>query len=975
MMKKLSLLLLLTGLIVSGYSQNEESSGPTFISNATYMIEIPPISSMESLEPASGEEAGELKRRGANKVVPGKGLPHGADPLADLQQSAQRGASIEPILTFNANISGSLQDPTGAIGPNHYVNAWNSGFIINDRDGNNLTPAASLATLFPNESLGDPCVVYDRYADRFIIMQFSSTPNSILVAVCQGPDPVNDGWYTYRFETGSFPDYEKISVWSDGYYITSNKNSGTAGTSEVVYALDREAMLNGIEDAAFAGFPLPGITTSGFFSPAGFNANGSEIPPAGDAPIVYMQDDSWAGVNEDHLKIWNINMDWDVIGNSSISAPQEIPTTPFDGVFDGGSFSNLTQPNGNDIDALQATIMYMAQYRRFADYNACVMNWAVDLTNSDVLAGIRWVELRQDADGDDWEIYQEGTYAQPDGLSAFSGGICMDVDGNIGLGYTVVSEDVFPGIRFTGRFAGDPLGTMTVAEGTFIDNGTNDPFFRYGDYAQMTIDPLDDKTFWHIGEYFPNGNQRASRVGVFKLAPDLNNDVGILDITSPSDGTLTASEEIIVTVRNYGIETQSDIPVSFQIDGGTAVNEVVPGPIAGSENASYTFTATGDFSTLNQTYTITAFTGLENDENTTNDEYVKDVEHISPNDIGVESITAPVSSPYLSASESIIVEINNYGGTAQSNFEVYYTINGGAQVVETVTETVEALSSLEYIFDTQGDFSALGDYDIESGTNLDGDIDTSNDNAQVTISKTLCQPELDCSLGDGIYLLEIADISNSSGCSEGGYADYSNLSTDLERNQFHDMVLTTNYGDQHVRAWIDFNDNFVFEFDEVVLPDFTIAQGQGGGNFTETLQVEIPQDANLGEHLMRVKTAWDEIVPFDACAPTAYGETEDYSTVIIQESSINESFMGDADLVVETQSKDQFTVKFSSNAVNDPLLITVHNVMGQQVVHNWVENNSGEYVYTLDMSYAAPGAYLIRLGDERGGKITRIVVQ
>ncbi|MFZ6052030.1 GEVED domain-containing protein [Halocola ammonii] len=975
MMKKYTLLFLFTGLLLTGFSQSGEPAGPTLISNASSMTEIPAIASMESVQPPSGEEAGEMKRRGANKVVPGKGLPHGADPLADLQQSAQRGASVEPILTFNANVSGSLQDPTGAIGPNHFVNAWNSGFRIHDRDGNPLTPAASLGTIFPGETLGDPCVVYDRYADRFVIIQFSDTPNSILVAVCQGPDPVNDGWYTYRFETGSFPDYEKISVWSDGYYITANKNSGSAGTSEVVYALDREAMLNGIEDAAFVGFPLPGITTSGFYSPAGFNANGAEAPPAGDAPIVYMQDDSWAGVNNDHLKIWNINMDWDNLGNSEISSPQEIPTTAFDGVFDGGSFANLTQPDGTDIDALQATIMYMAQYRRFAGYNACVMNWVVDLTNSDELAGIRWVELRQDADGEPWEIYQEGTYTQPDGLSAFSGGICMDVDGNIGLGYTVVSEEEFPGIRFTGRFAGDPLGEMTVPEGTFVDNGTNDPFFRYGDYAQMTIDPLDDKTFWHIGEYFPNGNQRASRVGVFKLAPDLNNDVGILDITSPEDGTLTASEEITVTVRNYGIQTQSDIPVSFQIDGGAVVNEVVPGPIEGSENVNYTFTATGDFSTLGETYTITAFTSLENDENSTNDEFVKTVEHISPNDVGVETIVAPVSSPELSESESIIVEINNYGGAPQSGFEVYYTINDGPQVTETVTETIETLSSLEFTFDTQGDFSALGDYTIEAGTNLDGDVDNSNDVAETTITKTLCQPEQDCTFGDGLYLIEVGDISNTTGCSDGGYADYTSQSTDLERNQFHDMTITTNYGDQHVRAWIDFNDNFVFEFDEVVLPDYTIAQGQAGGSFTETVQIEIPQDANLGEHLMRIKTAWDEIVPFDACADSEYGETEDYTANVIEETSISEAFMGEGKLVVETNGNDQYTVVFTTEKVDEPLQISVHNVMGQQVVQNWVEKNGNEYTYTLDMSYAAAGAYLIRLGNEKGGKVTRIVVE
>jgi hypothetical protein len=118
----------------------------------------------------------------------------------------------------------------------------------------------------------------------------------------RGPNPVNDGWYTYRFTTnGALPDYPKISVWSDGYYVTTNKNSRTASTSQVVYVFERDKMLEG-ETAQVVGFPLPGINTNGFYSPAGFHAMGGELPPPGNSPIIYMQDDSWAGVSEDHLK-------------------------------------------------------------------------------------------------------------------------------------------------------------------------------------------------------------------------------------------------------------------------------------------------------------------------------------------------------------------------------------------------------------------------------------------------------------------------------------------------------------------------------------------------------------------------------------------------------------------------------------------------------------------------------------------------
>ncbi|PLX22995.1 MAG: hypothetical protein C0599_05165, partial [Salinivirgaceae bacterium] len=501
------------------------------------------------------------KRRGLNMAVPGKGLPKNGDPLVNNQNRAIQYKGKEPIITFQtASANVTPTDPTGAVGPNHYVNAWNSSFRIWDKEGNALTSAASLSNIFPGQSMGEPIVMYDQFADRFLITQFYS--NGFLVAISQGSDPVNDGWYTYQYATNVFPDYPKYSIWSDGYYITSNKNSNTAGSSEVVYALNRDKIIAGDQTAEMVGFPLPGINTNGFFSPLGFNVTGTELPPAGNAPIVYMQDDSWSGVSQDELLIWNIDVDWDNTSNSTISNPQSIPTAAFDGLFDGGSFSNLPQPSGPDIDALQATVMYMAQYRRFPNHNSVVLNFVVDLDGSDDHAGIRWYELRQNNDGDDWAIYQEGTYEQPDGHSAFSGNMAMDAQGNIALAYTVVSNTVFPSLRYTGRFVSDPLGQMTLAEETIFDGTQSNSSYRYGDYSQMTVDPNDDLTFWSTGETFSSG--RKNYVGAFRIAPDFATDVGVVNIESPSTGNLGSNEQVTVTVRNFGTEKQGDIPISFQ---------------------------------------------------------------------------------------------------------------------------------------------------------------------------------------------------------------------------------------------------------------------------------------------------------------------------------------------------------------------------------------------------------------------------
>ena len=494
---------------------------------SSYVRSLPALSKMDNIISAKGQgHKAPPKRRGKNTFVKGKGSK-GIDLLMAKQQrinAQKRTASIPPIVSFEAHKGPNLNDPTGAIGPNHYVYAFNSGFGILDRKGKVLVPEASLATLFPGEDLGDPIVLYDNFVDRFIIMQFSATPNGILIAVCKGTDPVNDGWYTYRFNTGTFPDYEKMSIWSDGYYITANKDADSPTTSQVVYALERDKMLKG-EPAQMIGFPLPGIRVTSFYSPGGFHATGSTLPPVGVGhQIVYMQDDSWEGVDRDHLKIWTTKVDWANPANSTISNPQEINITAFDGVFNEGSFANIAQPGLAilpKIDALQATMLFMTNYRRFPTHNSVVMNFAVDLDGDDKRAGIRWYELRQTADGAPWTIYQEGTYINPDGHSAFCGSINMDKEGNIGLGYTIASKTQYTALRYTGRLASDPLGVMTFGENFIINGNRASNRARYGDYAQLTIDPLDDLTFWHIGEYLKGPDPKFGRrswVAAFKIA-------------------------------------------------------------------------------------------------------------------------------------------------------------------------------------------------------------------------------------------------------------------------------------------------------------------------------------------------------------------------------------------------------------------------------------------------------------------------
>ena len=96
------------------------------------------------------------------------------------------------------------------------------------------------------------------------------------------------------------------------------------------------------------------------------------------------------------------------------------------------------------------------------------------------------------------------------------GSLAMDKFGNMALGYSVVNGvDVYPGIRYTGRLSGDPLGQMTLGEGVIMNGSghqttTNS---RWGDYTSLNIDPVDDCTFWYVNEYYTLAGQLSSVAG------------------------------------------------------------------------------------------------------------------------------------------------------------------------------------------------------------------------------------------------------------------------------------------------------------------------------------------------------------------------------------------------------------------------------------------------------------------------------
>jgi subtilisin-like proprotein convertase family protein len=905
-------------------------------------------------------------------VIIGKGSK-GDDPLAKYSDGLRhRSPNRTPELVFETGSSNSQPtDPAGAVGPNHYISVINTAFQIFDKSGNSLTDGlvSPNPTIFTSGGCCDLTASYDNAADRWVL---SFLGGGVQVAVSDGPDPVNDSWTVYSYSAVS--DYQKLSVWRDGYYMTEN-----TGSSNKLHVFERDAML----DAASAGtdpqilsFSLPGLVTSGFHSPQVLNITDANFPTSGGATVMYMQDDAWSGVDTDHVKLWNVAIDWDTPNDSEVSAAVELTTTPFVSVFDGGSFSNLPQPDGGaTIDALQATIMNQAQFRKFSNYNSALFNFVVDVDGSSTKqAGIRWYELRQTEDGEPWEIFQEGTYTAPDNRHAWNASLIMDVRGNIGMGYSGMSSDnssdsqVRVGSYYTGRFAQDPINVMTLEEGIIVEGDANIPGTRYGDYSKIDLDPDNDKKFWFVNEVMSGG--RKNIAGVFQIASNYNNDLAIISIDAPVSGALSSNESVTVTIQNLGEADASGFDVSYQIGNNIEVIETYSETITSGSIAQYTFATTADLSIEGEIYTITSSSLLNGDEDPANDSVTKEVTYIFTNDIGVTAITSPTDGEAL-ANEPIVITIENFGTASQSNFKVSYSINGAPSVTESIAGPLGAGQAMSYTFSTLGNFSMNGNYTIVAQTLLESDSDASNNTSQIDVLNSSCYTRIN-------------DINYTIGPDIGVTTSIINMD---QNAVITDVNLTLNI--EH--TWIADLEVKLIAPDGVTEIILFEDIGSNGDNFTNTvLDDDASTDVSNGESpftgsysptgslndLNGLMSAGDWTLHINDDANQDGGNLIDWSIQICTELALsvsNDELEGEFKIL--NKGNNQFEVSLTNTNSYEDLNLDIYNMGGQRLLWKTLKNTSGFYSHTLDMSYASKGIYLIRLGHDKSSTVKKIVVE
>jgi hypothetical protein len=407
----------------------------------------------------------------------------------------------------------------------------NVSFAIYSKSGTLLYGPASGNTLWsgfggPCETTnhGDPIVQYDHLADRWMVSQFSlpnypSGPFYQCIAISQTGNPTG-AWYRYAFQISAtkLNDYPHFGVWPDGYYLSVNQFVGNtwAGAGAVVF--ERDKMLLG-QPAQAVYFDLFSVDPNlGGMLPSDLDG---PVPPLG-TPNYFLQiDDNGYGYPQDQIEVWQFSVNWSNLSASTFTRATLLPTAAFDSDMCAGIRNCIPQPGTSvKLDPIADRLMYRLQYRNFGSHEAMVLNHTVDVNNTN-RAGIRWYELRKsNSPGSPWGIFQQGTFS-PDATHRWMGSIAMDNMGNIGLGYSTSSSSAFPSIRYTGRLASDPLGQLPQGEGTFV-NGTGAQTHtssRWGDYSSLSVDPVDNCTFWYTNEYVQTSGSSPwlTRIGSFRL--------------------------------------------------------------------------------------------------------------------------------------------------------------------------------------------------------------------------------------------------------------------------------------------------------------------------------------------------------------------------------------------------------------------------------------------------------------------------
>ena len=942
--------------------------------------ETPPIYSTTSSNKNNHRED-VFEEHKYNKAVYKGALPKGADPARQIMNHHMKvNMNIDTLLTVDGlNATGvTPPDPNGDVGLNEYIEMVNgpngATFNIIDKNGVQVYGPAMLNTFwtqFGASGLGDGIVLFDQQAQRWLMTELNANFSGVLVAVSQTSDPTG-AYYAYEFSTGGLPDYSKFFIWNNGYYFCANEGS----TATPVYALNRSLMLTGAAFTNMLTFTMPGFSAIGFQLASGADWDGATPPPAGSpAYVLRMYDDSWAG-GVDHLEVWQFNVDWVNTNNSTLVGPLNLPTLPFVSSCGGG----VAQPSGSQIDDLEQIIMHRVQYRNFGSYESMVCNHVVNADGAG-LAGIRWYELRKSG-LNPWSIYQQGTYSPDPTTHHWMGSIAQDASGNIALGCSVTSNTVNPSLRIVARKFGDPLGQMTYNELQYATGSTSYSGNRWGDYSNMSVDPVDDRTFWFMGEYM-GPTDWSTKIVKFVLRD--SNDVAVSQLIQPvTAGNLTNAEVLMAEVKNLGYNADSNFNISYQINGGPVITENIGVTLLPDSSVIHTFATTGDFSTINGVYNVKVYTSLSNDDDRNNDTLLTQVVHLSNSDAAALTILG--GNPYVcGASDPFGFVLKNAGADTLHTVNINYTVNGSGVVTYPWSGNLPQFGIDTVMITLSGLINGTNTVVYyTSQPNGVGDQQTSNDTTTISFTD-VSQAQVIAPLIQGFELTAFppqywADASNQwvRKVGAGGFGN----SFDCAEYPFFSTPANGNL----ITAFIDLS-----SLTSPAKLDFNIAHARYDATYSDTMLVKISTDCGTtwttlwmkgGTALATVADQTTEFTPnlgqwrhesiditsyigqstalFEFAAVSGYGNDLYLDDINIYDANAIPDVSAESGInVYPNPSSGNFTIQISEKDLNS-IVISVYNSIGEKIKEISSKGNNTSQ-FEINMDGQSDGIYLLKI--------------
>src|SRR6267143_2967785 len=509
---------------------------------------------------------------------------------------------------YGFTVTGAPPDTNGAVGLTQYVQWVNSSFaIFNKSTGALIAGPTAGNTLWSgfgggcqSNNDGDPIVLYDKAAQRWVFSQFSVTTTPYLQCIAVSTTSDATGTYNrYSFQYGNFDDYPKMGVWADGYYETFNMFNGNTFVGADACAYNRAAMLAG--QAATQVCFQQGSSVGGLLPS---DLDGNTPPPTGSPNYMLFY-----GTNT--LNLYKFHVDFATPANSTFTGPTVINVAAFNPLCNGGTC--VPQPGTTQqLDSLADRLMYRLAYRNFGTHESLVVNHSVSVSSG---GGIRWYEI-QNPSGTP-ALAQQGTFA-PDSNYRWMGSIATDQAGDMAVGYSVSNgSSIFPSIAYTGRVSTDPAGTMQAEVNLVSGKGSQTTgLSRWGDYSAMQVDPVDDCTFWYTQEYTKtngtfNWNTRIANFkfpGCGNTTPDYTIAAApaSLTIAQGSSGTSTITITSLNSFNSATTLSASGLPGG--VTAAFSTNPVTP-PANGSAASTLTLTASSTSTTGTATVTVTGTSG------------------------------------------------------------------------------------------------------------------------------------------------------------------------------------------------------------------------------------------------------------------------------------------------------------------------------------------------------------------------------